>query len=497
MSSDDSRRRRRRALPEPAAGEVPEGRESPRAAKRYRNTVLALILTLTLTAAALTTVSAIRGPHVRETVGDLSSLVQRDGARLSLRVDQPLTDDSLTGLTIEPAADFEATLNVNSIDLRFTSLLDYGTQYRVTAPQLRGLYTGAGAPLDTEFTTPSPDVYTLVRDSRTGPDGQDAPDTVLRHRLTGGGDQRNDVIIAAPRIQEYAIASNFAAAVLLSDGDQTTSLELAALDSDEKYPVSLPGAGSVRQLRGSGSSGFFGFSFTGASGSESFTSTLFIYDTRDVSGVAKPVDGLDGKPLSVIDWRFIPGTTTIVAHSFDGTFLLIDATGARPPSPLGRHSELLGMIPGTTTVAALDADGISAIDLTTGETSKLALGEAPAGAGTYPGRQVIVDPGGTNLQLFSTPLTADAGGPVESTLWRVSSDGSEKIFATAAEGSRIRDFCVSPNRQYAAVEIASADATIDDYPALGGYEGMTTSVFDIQSGAVLTSFYGFLPDWCR
>ncbi len=464
--------------------------------RRYRNTVLALILGLSLTAAALTTVSAIRGPHVRETIGDLTSLVQRDGARLSLRVDQPLTDDSLDGLTITPSVPFDASLNVNSIDLRFTALLDYGTEYRISAPRLTGLYTGAGAPLDTTVTTPSPDVYTLVRDSRIGADGQDAPDSVLRHRLSAG-DARNDVVISAPRIQEYAIASKFVAAVILADSDTSTTVELAELDSTNTYPMSLPGAGSVRQLRGSGASGFFGFSFTGASGSQAFTSTLFVYDTRDVSGVAREITGLDGNPLQVIDWRFIPGTTTIVAHSFDGTFLLIDAAGDRAPAPLGRHSELLGIIPGTTTVAALDPDGVAAIDLTTGETAALSLGEAPADAGTYPGRQVIIDPSGANLQLFSTPLTSDPGGPVESSLWRVSTGGSQKVFTTAAPGSRIRDFCVSPNRQYAAVEVASADAIIDDYPALGGYEGMTTSIVDIDSGAVLTSFYGFLPDWCR
>lgn len=469
---------------------------APRASRRgYRRVVVAVILGLSLTAAALTTVTAVRGPHVRSTVGDVASLVQRDGARLTLRTDQPLTADSIDGLSVTPEAPVEVALSGSNIELRFGALLDYGTTYRVQAPRLTGLHTGAGAPLDMTFETPSPDVFTLVRDTRTASDGTDAPDSLLRHGLASG-DTRNEVVFEAPRIQEYAVTSTLAAAVVLDEADQT-SVTLLDLDGDEEYPLTLPGEGAVRQLRGSGASGFFGFSFTGASGSESFSSVLFVYDTRDVSGVARPVSGLDGQPVQIIDWRFVDGTSTIVAHTFDGTFLLVDAAGARAPSPLGRHSELLGLIPGTTTVAALDPEGAAAIDLTSGDVTPIELATAPEGAGTYPGRQIVIDPAGDNLQLFSTPLTDQPGGPVESALWRVEGSDARQIYTTAVPGSRIRDFCVSPNRQYAAVETASFDALIDDYPALGGYEGMTTSIVDLDSGEVLTSLYGFLPDWCR
>jgi hypothetical protein len=369
----------------------------------------------------------------------------------------------------------------------------------VTVPDATGVYTGTSSDLEYRFTTPYAELFTLLRGARSADATAQPVDSIRRESLDPSVPATS--VFEAPRIQEYTTTAAHLAAVVLAE-DGTASVIAAGADGNGAHSVLLPGVGTVRQLYGSGRSELMGFSYSGSTTSESTTTTsvenvLLVYDPTDGSAVARPVIGLDGAPLQVSDWTFVPGTTSLIAQAYDGSLYIVDAVAATALSALGQHGELRGFLPGSNQLVVADPDGDRLLDLRQGGTEPVEPLRPTSEIGAYPGTRIYLDEQRSTAQLFTTPIEGAGPGQFTSVVAVTDAERSRIVFEPALPGTRIRDFCASPNGQYLAIETAPGDAALDDYPAVAGYAGMTTAIVDIESGVTVRSLYGFLPGWCR
>jgi hypothetical protein len=344
-------------------------------------------------------------------------------------------------------------------------------------------------------------LYTLHRETGKDNAGVKKPDTIRGTSLSGSDE--GTAIVSAPRIQEYAALPSALAVVTLND-DNTSSLEIASLAGGPPTLVPLPSLGTVANLHVAGSKHLIGFTFTGSSATDQHWKTLFVYDIDTPSSAPQAVQGINGA-VSAADWRFVPGTATLVAQTDDRTMFLIDALSTGKVSPLGTHAGILGFVPGTNELAVsdpglkvgTDPPRYSTINLATGTLTALTLAgtlapDTAKGGTTSAGQPVVLDGSGQYAQVVRK---YDAGKEA-SVVTLTDKSGSHVLYEPDAAWSRLLDVCVSPASDYLAVETAAPQYLGDQYPVRPEPSPMRTDVVDLKSGAVLKSVAGFLPSWC-
>jgi hypothetical protein len=344
-------------------------------------------------------------------------------------------------------------------------------------------------------------LYTLQRDTGKDNAGVKKPDTIRGTSLSGS--DAGIAIVSAPRIQEYAALPSALAVVTLND-DNTSSLEIVPLTGGPPTLVPLPSLGTVGNLRAAGSEHLIGFTFTGSSATDQSWKTLFVYDVDNPSPGPRAVQGIRG-PVSAADWRFVPDTATLVAQTDDGSLFLIDALGSGKVSPLGTHAGILGFVPRTNELAVsdpglkkgIDPPRYSTINLATGTLTPLTLTgtfapDAANGVTTSASQPVVLDGSG---QYAQEVRKYDAGKEA-SVINLTDKNGSRTLYQPAAEWSRLLDMCVSPAREYLAVETAAPRYAGDQYPVRPEPSPMRTDIVELKTGTVLKSVAGFLPSWC-
>ncbi|HSP51383.1 MAG TPA: hypothetical protein VLO00_00685, partial [Cryobacterium sp.] len=340
--------------------------------------------------------------------------------------------------------------------------------------------------------TPDVDIFALQRDSRLDA-GAKRADTVRRTTLQGRGD--GDIVFSAPRIQQYVALEEHLAAVTLAE-DDAASLEVISFSGGENVQVPVPGVGVIENLVASPSKYLIAYTFTSAPGTDGrrYDRTPFVYDLTEDSGLPVEVTGVDGLPMTVMDLGFVPDSTSLVVHNAGQTLFLIDMLGDAVLTPLGEHDEMRGVVPGTRALVVADPDQGSTIDLTDGTVTTLDLAPSLLDDSAYPGKLVLLNEQGRYARLFLQETTDI--NRLASLIVVTDAADSSVAFTPASESSRVRDFCVSPNGQYLAVETIPASGLGDDYPTLPGFSGMTTALIDLDRGTSSRSVSGFLPDWC-
>lgn len=458
-------------------------RRSRRHARSFRRSAIATVGILAAATAGFGLAGALRGPALDEaSVGAATALEQTD-QRLVLRADQALLPVGAGDVTITPAVPIEVTSDRASITIRFTGLLTAVTEYRVSVA-VTGAATGRPGRLEYGFTTPDLDLDLLVRD----PDG---PDQVRRIGAARGA---GEVLFAADRIQEFATLGYGVAAVVLDDDSENGRLVIAPEGETITQEVALPGSGRIRQLQASSTAHLLGFVFSSSDydAPDARVSQLLLFDPLAPSGGAVPVLGLDGEPLSVLDWRFVPATPYLVVQAFDQSLLLVDtATADAAPVPLGQHSELRGFIPGTVRLVVADPTAGSTIDLADGATTILELADDGRDVGDYRGIPVVLDDD-SYYEAVSPP--AGAGAQLDYEVLLVTPRGVE-VVADVDPGVIVLGLCLSPNAQFLALELQEPGSVFDGYPNLPSNTGVATAVVDLTAGTVRT-FPGFAASWC-
>lgn len=431
---------------------------------------------LVLAIGALTAAAAVRGPRITGIELDRAALVDRDGSRVVLDLDQPVGRPSSVRVT--PATDARVTVAGRQIAIEFPRMLRYDTDYRIRLAGVRGVATGATATVETGFRTADAQVYALVRN----PNGEDR---IVRRALGGGA---ATTVYSAKRIQRYAVLPTQLAVVTV-DRAGTGAVTLVSIDGARSTdPVTAP-AGAIGPLAASGPSGYLAFGVTGGE----LDSRLLILDPNDGSGVAQAVPGPGGDPLSASSVQWIPGRAALVARRDDGALFLVDAA-TRKATAIGSAGELRGVVPGTATVVVANPDGGSTIDLVTGRSSPFTLADdgQPAGATRF--APILLDGARRYLDVVATPAADFTQRDFR--VVEAGPSGGRVLWKPASADTRIADACLSPNRQYLAVELIPAGAASDDYPEVPGFPAGSTAVIDLASGEATRALPGAFPSWC-
>lgn len=460
-------------------------RRTQRMTRTFRRSVAATVGILGLAVAGLGVAGAFRGPHLADASVAAASALERAGQRLVLQADQAIDPVDAAAARIVPEVPVEVTSDERAIAIRFTGMLRALTEYTVSVA-VSGSATGVDGTLEYRFTTPDLDVAVLVRDL-------DGPDEVRGRPVSG---EESVTLFSADRIQEFALLPDGVAAVLLDDTGANGRLVIAPEGEQITQEIGLPGLGRLQQLRASDTTDRIGALFTSADadGPDARLSQLLLFDRLDASGIARPVTGLDGEPLSVLDWRFVPGTPYLVVQAFDQSMLLINTTTPdAAPVPLGEHAEVRGFLPGTLELVVADPLSGGVIDLASGETAPLDLPDDGLDETSYPGKVVVIADE-AYVEVASRPAPGE-GFVLDYEVLRVTPDGVEVVFDPDA-GIPIRDICLSPNAQYLAVELQDPEGEPDNYPTVSGRTLSTTYFVDLETGQANRAIAGFASSWC-
>ena len=420
----------------------------------------------------------VQGPKLSSAQIDTSQVTSRSGQQLRLFANQPLAAVKPANVSITPAADFTVTTSGAVVAVQFEQPLHYAATYVVKIDGVTSQFDDQSSTLDYRFTTGAPPVYYLDRG--------DATDDIVRTRVTGN---ERTVVYSAPRIQEFALLGT-TAAVASDAGDGTSALSLVSFDDGGVEPIALPVAGTIENLHAADDGVTIGFTLTTADGSYDHTlMTLNFEAGRDIV----PVKALDGSPLAVTNWFFIPGGVTLAAqNSADDGILLVD-TATLIVTPLGNFASLESLSTDATRLGVTNPFGpvsLSIADLTDTEFAPSPIdGETP-----FAGEFQLMR--GMNL-VQHVVLVDYASSQFENLL--VADDGttSRQIFRTKDDAGSIGDFSVSPNDQYVAVEVVPNVATSvsDGYPVNERSTSVTTVVIDIATGAQVKSVAGLALQW--
>lgn len=477
------------AAPEPAAAV----RSDRLAGRRFRRLFAVTIAVLVLLVTGLAAVNFNQGPRLATAEINLDASVVRGNPRLLLTANQPLAAVAAGQVTVSPETQISTSVTDRALTVEFSGSLHYNTTYTVTVTDVASTTQNATATLDYEFTTPDIDIYALQRDSRVDDAGAKRPDTVRRTTLQGRGD--GDIVFSAPRIQQYVALENHLAAVTLAE-DDTPTLEVVSFSGGENVQVPVPSAGVIENLAASPSKYLIAYTFTSAPAAEGrrYDRTPFVYDLTEHSGLPAEVTEVDGLPMTVMDLGFVPERTSLVVQNAGQALFLIDMLGDAVLTPLGEHDEMRGFVPGTRTLVVADADEGSTIDLADGAVTSLHLAPSLLDESAFPGKLVLLNERGRYARLFLEE-TGDSN-QLASRITVTDAGDSSIAFMPASDSSSVRDFCVSPNGQYLAVETIPAAGLGDDYLTLPAFSGMTTFLVDLDRGTSSRSVSGFLPNWC-
>ncbi len=446
---------------------------------RQRRRFVALVVVLALVCTVFGVLTHLQGPKLTDVQVDTTAVVDRSGQQLRLFANQPVAHVDPEQVTISPAADFRVQTSGDVVAVEFADRLRYGTDYTVTVQGVSSVYQARDATLRTTFSTDPAVTWRVVH----GAEGTD--DVLERASLLGGGDRT--AVWSAPRIQAFE-AFDTAVAVVTDDGEQST-LSLVSDDGVAAETLPLPdGTGLITQLGADAATTTLAFSWRPRGSEQELLYTLPLQGQRAVA----PVLSLSGQPVSVLDWAVVPGQASLVAQAGDEQVAVYDLTGTAPPRPLGTFVALQGVSLDGRGIVAATALQAFRVDLATGEQTPIRF-SAVEGGTPYRGDLVAV---AATEYVQQVAVPADGGASFTNLIVFDDEQEARVLFRPAGESSQIEGFSVSPNGQYLAVETASADDTTDySYTIDPVPQGTTTTVVDVETGAVVASFTGHAAAW--
>lgn len=436
--------------------------ESPRRAdhRPHGRLVAAVIAVLAVTAASLGAGTQLQGPRLEGVDVNAAAVTDRAGQTVTLQVNQPLDDDEELDVSVSPETPVEADVEGNTVTVTFSEALKYATDYTVSVTA-RGLHTGVTGDLDAAFTTVDPEAVTLVRG--------EGDDRLEAQSLVDGG--RHEVIATSDRIQEYRLLDDQTIVIALDDQDRP-AVRSVSRSGGETVTMLDSGLAAARDLRVEPRTRLAGFIVDDLDPEETFavlsyTDSLVLYDMNNPKTMLATVVDENNRPLEIAEWRFIPGSTGVIARTLDGDIVEYDpALGeAAVPSTEAAWAD------------AAAADGTSADEAADAEAgSDVGAADETAGAG---------DGSTLELEIADNAVRVRDGS------------GERELFRPAAESSRLGETCFSPNGEYVAVQVFSGDGEPDGYPEVPGFSGASVSYVRVADGLVVRSMNGMLPDWCR
>ena len=451
---------------------------TPTSTDPFRRSLAGLIVVLVVLCGVFLTLGYLQGPKLTDAQVDTQAVTNRSGQQLRLFANQPVAAVTADQVSVIPDARVSVTTSGDVIAVQFDQPLHYATDYVVRVDGVRGTSLPQASTLEYRFTTAGTSIYSLHRIP-------DADDEIVTENLTGAD---RAVVFTSPRIVDFAVVGRALAVITLAD-DDSTALQLVSLTDGAVETVPLPGPGVISDLHASSVGFLIGVVFTPeGAGADALGGRELL--TLDVSGrrAFTAVTGLDGSPLAVAAWGFVPGGTTLVAQSAEQTMLLVDASAPGIPTPLGKFAELVGFSSDGRTMVVRDAVGPISVSLV--DATQTRFVPAPIdGAAPFVGDVAPLANGGmvekaavqASDGTFTVSLVVDDG-----TAGRV-------LFETPGGTGSIESFSVSPNDQYVVAEVVPDNATrvSDGYPRDPRSTTLSTVIIDLATGTVVRTVEGF------
>jgi len=452
-----------------------------RSSRSFRRTFGWTVAALLVLCGVFLALGYLQGPKLSSAQVDADAVVTSSDQTLRLFVNQSIAPVDSAAVSVEPAAEATASSDGDLVSVQFEQPLDYNTDYTVT---VEGVVSPSGGPettLSYSFTTGEPELYYLDRGVPN--------DEIIR---TGMSSQERSVVFAGEGIQEFVPVGDVVAFTTAA-ADRTGTLMLANPDTGVSEQVLLPEVGEVADLDATRSGALLGFTISSDDPGPiaAISHTLYTVDLdrgRDVVAVT----GLDGEPMRVVGWQFVPGSTTIVAITTESTLVRADTTTGLVV-PLGGYFEFDRVSADGSTVVVNDTRGSAAVTLSDGTEVRLHpsringeqpfIGQTDAdAAGNLVAKMVLVGESGAS---FSSILAFDDG------------DESRILYQTVDDKGAILDFRVSPNNQFVAVEVQPnvSEFDSDEYVMNPRPQSVTTYLVEIATGAVTRSMEGFEAVW--
>lgn len=441
-------------------------------------TVTALVVLI----AVFVGLASVQGPKLTGGQIDLEQAVRAPGAQLRLFANQALAEVRPDQVTVVPDAPFSVSRSEDVLVIEFTAPLDHDTEYIVTAEGLTSIYRDSTATFEHTFSTGPAVVHYL---DRADPATPDAEDSVVRASLGGG---RQEKVFTAPRIQEYAMVGDVIAA---TTADEAGLIGLTLVNPADGVTNRLdlpPGVDSITDLRSTTDGGFLLFSASPAG-----ETVLFAIDIGGDRN-ARPVLGLAGAPVEILDWLVLPGGDAIVVQASDESLFRIDLGEESSVEPIGQYAGLESVSLDGSRLVVRDTFGL--ISLTLAGRKEERFTASPL---------LEADPLVANAQLIGEDLTRvqkaaifdEESGQFSS--YVVLDDGEEARVLIESPNQRgsLEDFSVSTNGQYVAVTVVPDVATgiSDQYAVRPTAASVTTVIVEIETGLVRASMSGFQLDW--
>lgn len=440
--------------------------------RRFSRALGATITVLVVLCGVFLTLGYLQGPKLADASVDTAGVIDQPAQQLRLFANQAIAEVSADQVTITPATDFTVSTSGDIISVQFADRLLYATKYTVRVDGVTSVFAPRESTLSYEFTTVSPELYYLDRGEPT--------DEIIR-TTTAGTDRES--VYQAVGIQDF-VALGKSMVVSRIEGS-SSSLALVSLTEAGEQGLVLPSQGIIGQLQAAASGTIAGFTMTDdvrEAGVPLYTIDL------ERSGGAQPVLGIDGEPLRVVDWRFLPGTAAIVAMGGMGDLLYLDPSNGTV-LPLGHYQSLVGVGPDGTTVVVTDLFGAVELTVADGSQERIEIADSSEGR-AYLG-PIVPLPDGSMI------AKAVLGATFSPVVLHADGDSTVVLYRTPGDAGSIQDMSVSPNGQYVAIETVpdTSVSSPDGYLADPRDTTTTTVIVDVATGAVVSSFTGFALAW--
>ncbi len=451
---------------------------------RFRRAFWGLAGVLFVLCAIFVLLGFLQGPKIATAIVDTNAVVAKSGQQLRIFTNQPVGAVTPEQVTITPAVAHSVTASGDVIAVQFEARLAYATEYEVSIAGVQNPALGQTSTISFRFMTASPRLYYLDR----GESG--ASDEIITTSLEG---TTRTVVYSAPLVQSFAAIDAGLAVVTLSGGRES-ALDLVSADGIAVERVRLPGSAAIGELDATESGSLIGFTLTSADGGAfpEFSSTLVTLNL-DGDRTVSPVLGLNGEPINVLGWAFVPGTTSLVALTRESSLILVDPTVPGSIVPLGQYLEFGGISPDGSRFVVNDAVGSLAVSIDDGSEERLVPSPID-GDVAFLGQTVVLSSGNRveKLALFDAE-----GGRFQSVLAFDDGAQSSALFRTIDDAGSIEKFAISPNEQFVAVEVVPdfATAVSDGYLFDARYTTTTTVIVEIATGQVVRSLDGFGLLW--
>lgn len=454
----------------------------------FRTAMTILVVSLVAVCAVFAALNWLQGPKLSDARVDLAKVVLEPDQQLRFFANQPLAAVDEDMVTITPAARFTVSSTDDVVAVQFTQPLDFDTDYTVSVDGVTSAFEDRASSFRYEFTTGSASLHYLDRADPVDPSGVDR---IIETEL-GGGDR--SVVFETERIQSFVVFDGLLAVTSLTENATSTLTLVSRLDGTTEDVV-LPVGVTIDQLAAANDQGVLAFTTTSAAADPvpEFSHALFSLDIAQTN-TASPVVGLDGAPLTVVDWLILPGSATAVARTVGDTLLSVDLTGEAPATPLGSYADLASASPDAGTLVVGDPFGPIALSLADGTETRLEA--SPIGG---------IVPFGGDIQLLGTGVDRvqrvavfdDATGRFASFLVFDDGDASRILYESPDGRGSIEDFDVSQNGQYVAVAVVPdvAASVSDGYAVSAASTSVTTIIIDVATGTTIGSLDGFQVAW--